>query len=387
MDQQTVKNWEEEEIAAVRFSCYFTLPSMFHAYDFNRRIQMAIDELEPFTLSNLKVYCDMPPDFGGKLSDLLNNSKEPILLPEPLVEKALEYVIYVEVYGDESGYPHLINLLVHMISNLCDEDLELRLKSISKNAETKRFLLRLSNALRAFKDAVYAGSLVENAFSLAQVEKHPDDYIKLFNGAAEKKMVVLDKPMIIEGVTPQSWQATAYIYSDKVNYPSLLIDESGTPILIASHDNKMLTPNGAEHESIPDWIVSRIILIPKMPTIEIAAHCINGHPFMTGFGDCAFNFISPILLFSDVKSMQDLIVMGTLFTGFVDAAGHFFIDHFSAEDGVITELPLLDLYLYLRGIEDLSETLGDYSTDILIDHVKSFTPSLESFDVDDISQH
>jgi hypothetical protein len=85
--------------------------------------------------------------------------------------------------------------------------------------------------------------------------------------------------------------------------------------------------------------------------------------------------------------MQDLIVMGTLFTGFVDAAGHFFIDHFSAEDGVITELPLLDLYLYLRGIEDLSETLGDYSTDILIDHVKSFTPSLESFDVDDISQH
>jgi len=124
-----------------------------------------------------------------------------------------------------------------------------------------------------------------------------------------------------------------------------------------------------------------------MPNLDVLTHCLNSHPMLTGFGDGVFNFISPMLLISDVPSMQYLMMLGTLFTGFIDGNGATFVDHLILDDEVLSEVPIRDLYLYLTSIDEFYDVVGDFNIAMLKEHVRDFIGSADSYDKDDVIRH
>lgn len=370
----------------IRFYIHFALPNVFMMYDFNYRIQSLVGELEPHCAPMLKIFCDISRNMESDLTKTFGTPKTPVVLGSDLVEKSLTYTTYVEIQCDDVDVNKLMSIVAHLVAEVALEGVEVDIEPVDKDCPLG-MMFDFAHEIQkiSYERSASATSFNLFEFSTFMLGEGGRSAVDLFESSVDADMVILDPPMEIEGAGGYSARGTAYIYGD-VNSPSVLVDENGLPVLVATYKYSANRPDGSEL-TVFDWVVTRVIMIPKMPNLEIMAHCLNTHPMQPGFGDGVFSYISPLLLVSDIPSMQHLMLMGTLLSGFVDGNGVTFIDHCLIDDDIIAELPIRDLYQYLSSVDELFSMIGDFGVDSLKEHALGFTASLESYDNNKITRH
>jgi len=343
------------------------------------------DELEPYCNSLLRVYCDIPRNLHAGLSERFGEPTTPVILTPDLTQAAMSYTVYIEILCGDDDLDKIRGVITHMIAEVSVDGIGLDIDPIEESPN--QFIFDLANDIQAMSmhRADDLEPLATYEFSNFVINDNGKSPVALFESSFDERMVIFEENMPIEDVDNYSAKGTAYVYGD-VDSPSLLIDESGMPILIGAYKYGADKPDGTPANSF-EWIVTRIIMVPRMPNLDVLTHCLNSHPMLTGFGDGVFNFISPMLLISDVPSMQYLMMLGTLFTGFIDGNGATFVDHLILDDEVLSEVPIRDLYLYLTSIDEFYDVVGDFNIAMLKEHVRDFIGSADSYDKDDVIRH
>tara|TARA_R110001583_G_scaffold17575_5_gene70930 strand:+ start:4183 stop:5355 length:1173 start_codon:yes stop_codon:yes gene_type:complete len=379
----------------IRFFIHFRLPCDEAMYDFNYRIQSLTDELEPHCESLMAIHCDVARNLSEDLNEMFAKKKGTFILNEEMTLKALDYTVYVDIHSPDESLDKLISTLSHIISEVSppakgedfDYSVGVDIEPVEKyqNEDFIMQVIQKTQDLSAGRtESLSPLALYEfNTFKSANNNKTPID---MLNASLDAGMVVFDPPYQADESIEYSSKGTAYIYGD-VNQPAALVDDQGEPVIMARYNDESMTPQGDKSTFVPGWVVLRVIVIPKMPTLDVVAHCLNNHPMMAGFGDGVFSFISPVLLLSGLDSARYLMMLDTVFGGFVDGNGATFIDHIDANGECIAEVPMVDMYQYLLNIESLYEVAGDFSVELLKDSIKEFRFSEESYDTEHIVKH
>jgi len=359
---------------------------MFLMYDFNYRIQSLADELEPHCESLMKIFCDISRNMTDPLMDKFGQPTSPVVLTPEMSHKALTYTVYIEILCSDDALDKLRSVISHLLVEVSAEGTGLDIEPLEDDC-SMTFLTALVNEIQALSeirgDGLPLPSIYEfSHFTLSESNKTAID---IFEESFEADMVIFDPPMPIDGAEDYSARGTAYLYGD-VNTPSVLVDDDGVPILIGTYQYEAENVDGSQAGKF-EWVVTRIIMIPRMPNLEVLAHCLNTHPMQAGFGDGQYSYVSPLLLISDVESMKYLLQLGTLLSGFIDGNGVTFFDHYLLEDELLVEVPMNDLYMYLLSIDELYDFVGYFNTDTLKEHIKGFTASTDSYDKDKVIRH
>lgn len=379
----------------IRFYIHFRLPCDTAMYDFNYRIQSLADELEPHCDSLLKINCDIARNLTDDLILKYGEEKGTFILDKDLVEKALDYTVYVEILCPDDSLDKISSVIAHLISEVSPpaqgEDsaysVGVDIEPIDPN-HYEPFIAKLvenTQILSANRSENLSPLVLYkfDAFKPASKNKTPVD---MLDAALDAGMVIFEPPYQTGEEFSHSSKGTAYIYAD-VNNPAILVDDDGEPVIMARYHDDSLTPQGDRSEFMPGWVVLRVIAIPKMPSLAVIAHCLNNHPMQAGFGDGVFSFISPMLLLSKFDSARYVTLIGTVFNGFIDGNGVTFIDHIDIDGDFIAEIPMKDMYQYLLSIDELHEVAGDFSIELLKENVKDLRFSAESYDTEHVVKH